>query len=342
MADTTFPINEARIVALFMEAVGYGIYLVSLVYCVRLLLWDKNGNRKPKLNWVIIATTTLIAIFVTMDLAFNLRHVLDAFIFYTGPGGPIEQLTAISNWLNVMLTVDTQIMFIIVDGFLIYRCLVVYYYRWLVVAVPLLFWITNIVLSAIIIFISSTLKIHAVLSVGNLKPFITSFLVLNLATNMLTTGLIAYRFLSLTHVLNDDQQDDVFVVTRHATLRKISRVIIESGLVNLIVIFVGFVTFITDSNAVYPVSDLSLQVLGLTFNMITIRMAATTSRRIPGETAPPERSSIRFRSAPGLVTSGGVVITSVIDHHNPIASSWDSNASTTKENVDVEKIPVSV
>ncbi len=92
-----------------MEAAGYGIYLVSLVYCVRLLLWDQKGNRKPKLNWAIIATTALIAIFVTMDLAFNLRHVLDAFIFYTGPGGPIEQLTTISNWLNVML-VSRQIL----------------------------------------------------------------------------------------------------------------------------------------------------------------------------------------------------------------------------------------
>ena len=44
--------------------------------------------------------------FASCIVAFGLRHNLDAFIFYRGPGGAAEEFHDISYWVNIMKTVD--------------------------------------------------------------------------------------------------------------------------------------------------------------------------------------------------------------------------------------------
>ena len=97
----SFPVTEAQIVALFMECIVYGIYLVTIWITARALFFDALGERK-KVNWPMVAVMSLMAVFATLDVALGLKHNLDAFIFYTGPGGPQEEFENISYWVNVM------------------------------------------------------------------------------------------------------------------------------------------------------------------------------------------------------------------------------------------------
>lgn len=101
MTASSFPVDEAQLVALFMEAVAYGIYLVTLGICARALFWDRLGFRHA-VNWPMVAVVLAMAIFATIDVALGLRHNLDAFIFYSGPGGADGEFDNISNWVNVM------------------------------------------------------------------------------------------------------------------------------------------------------------------------------------------------------------------------------------------------
>lgn len=96
-----FPVDEAQIVALFMEAVAYGIYLVTLGMCIQVLFWGRTG-RKERYNWPLVAVAASMFIFATFDVSFGLRHNLDAFIFYKGSGGPDAEFEDISYWVNVM------------------------------------------------------------------------------------------------------------------------------------------------------------------------------------------------------------------------------------------------
>ena len=98
---SAFPVDEAQIVALFMESVAYGIYLVTLGMCVQVLFWGRSEEKK-RLNWPLITVTALMFIFATFDVAFGLRHNLDAFIFYKGAGGADAEFEDISYWVNVM------------------------------------------------------------------------------------------------------------------------------------------------------------------------------------------------------------------------------------------------
>lgn len=85
----SFAVDEAQLVALFLESLFYGIYLVTLFVCVRVLFWDSQGKGfKKKVNWSLVVVALLMAVFSTLDVTLGLKHACDAFIFFQGPGGP--------------------------------------------------------------------------------------------------------------------------------------------------------------------------------------------------------------------------------------------------------------
>ncbi len=97
----SFPAAEAQVVALFMESIAYGVYVVTLGIACRVLFFDNQGMKK-RVNWSMVVVVALMAIFSTLDVSLGLRHNLDAFIFYKGPGGPDAEFDNISYWVNVM------------------------------------------------------------------------------------------------------------------------------------------------------------------------------------------------------------------------------------------------
>lgn len=97
----TFPIDAAQIVGLFMESVFYGIFLVTFVHCLRILLWI-DGHLKPvrDLHWKMVIAAVAMFVVASLDVAFHVRHNLDAFVSYEGD--PVEEFSKTSNWINVM------------------------------------------------------------------------------------------------------------------------------------------------------------------------------------------------------------------------------------------------
>jgi hypothetical protein len=97
-----FPVDEAQLLSLFFESVAYGVYLVTFGMCIRALLWSsvpEKGSRPVKWPSVIMAGAMFVC--ATLDTVFNLRHNLDAFVFYKGGGGAIQEFEHMSYWVNV-------------------------------------------------------------------------------------------------------------------------------------------------------------------------------------------------------------------------------------------------
>lgn len=138
---------------------------------------------------------------------------------------------------------------------------------------------------------------EAAVGVGTLdqsviKPFITSMLVLTLATNMLTTGTQRFsRFpsphtnpppsplgLIVLRIWKVDTRVSQFRPTAsHASprappspLARVMRVLIESGLIYTATILVLFGTYLAGSNAILALSNAVVQIIGVTFNLIII------------------------------------------------------------------------
>ena len=53
------------------------------------------------------------------SVAFGLEHDLQAFVFYKGPGGAIEQLYQLTDWVTIMKSIDYFALTSIGDGMLV-------------------------------------------------------------------------------------------------------------------------------------------------------------------------------------------------------------------------------
>lgn len=68
------PDNEAAVIAMFVQAVLYGIYISTLAFCLRWLLYaDEGWRRRKKTNWSILTITILVAVFSTTNLGISLQ-----------------------------------------------------------------------------------------------------------------------------------------------------------------------------------------------------------------------------------------------------------------------------
>ncbi|KAH6905140.1 hypothetical protein BKA70DRAFT_1431226 [Coprinopsis sp. MPI-PUGE-AT-0042] len=270
--NEAFPIDAAQIVGVFMEAVFYGangdprIYLVTFVNCLKTLLWI-DGGFKPlhQLHHKMLVAALLMFVFGSLDVAFHLRHNLDAFVGAPNPQAVLDHFNDTSNWINVMKMAAYVMQTFVGDAILLYRCWIIYNRGWMVVALPALLWLGCTACGAMTIYVEATLDTDgALLNAKNLIPFITSMLSLTLAMNLLTTGLIVHRIWRVQRRLKRRST----YTNIDSPLSRVLVVMIESGLMYTASIVILFGLYMAGHNGQYGVSNSVVQIIGITFNLI--------------------------------------------------------------------------
>lgn len=266
-----FDITAGQIVGLFMACVFYGIYLVTFFSCIRVLLW-RDGKRKEwsAINKTMVVAALLMLVFASLDVAFGLRHNLDAFVYEFAKGQhPKVEFAKISKWLNVMKFVNYSAQTFIGDGILLYRCFVIYNRKWWVVLLPMLMWIATAVCSGFTVYIEATIG-NGDLGQSQFEPFISSTLSLTLATNVITTGLIVYRI----YRIQNRSSNTAFTFGSGTTspYSRLIRTLIECGALYTASIIVLFACYLADSQAILGVSNSVVQIIGITFNLLILNI----------------------------------------------------------------------
>jgi len=211
--------------------------------------------------------------FATLDVAFGLRHNLDAFVYYTGPGGAKEEFENISYWVNVMKTADYVAQTCVGDAILIYRCYMVWGKNWKIIIPSFLLWLGGTTCGAVLTYTFATLNRAALIDTGPATPWVDSMIALTLSMNILTTSLIVHRIWSV------DKQTSSMIATsstarsrRVSRLKTVMRILIDSAALYTVSVVVFVATYIAGSNANYGTSDNVVQIIGICFNMIIIRV----------------------------------------------------------------------
>ena len=63
------PASEALVIATFVQAIMYGIYLVTLALSFRWLLYDDEGwDIRKRINWFMLSITALVFVLSTTDV----------------------------------------------------------------------------------------------------------------------------------------------------------------------------------------------------------------------------------------------------------------------------------
>ncbi|KAF9460684.1 hypothetical protein BDZ94DRAFT_1169252, partial [Collybia nuda] len=291
-----------------------GIYLISFFYCIHGLLWS-NGKLKDrrKLNYPMLIAAIWLFVFSVLDLAFGFQINIAAFF---GPkGDPIAYFSEASNWINVMKLVTYVAQTFMADCILLYRCWIIYSRNWKVIFVPALMWIAETVCGSIAASIETTLD-HSLITSNILAPFMLSLMSLTLATNFLVTSLMVFRIRSIQTSVNQLVSSGGYT---NPTLKNVILILVESGAIYTAAVLILLCTYATGNNAIYLVSDCLVQIIGIVFNLILIRVARGTAVQPMNEAI---QTALQFRrhALDTEISGSGIYVTNMTSTLDGISS----------------------
>ncbi|KAJ8488392.1 hypothetical protein ONZ45_g13972 [Pleurotus djamor] len=117
------------------------------------------------------------------------------------------------------------------------------------------------------------LHVHGPLQVDSLTPFYTSFLVITVAQNFITTAMIVLRI----RQVDRSSTGCITGVRRKTKLQRVMRIVIESGLLYTATAIISLGTYLSGSFAYNSVTDAELPILVIAFNLIIIRAKSQPS-----------------------------------------------------------------
>ncbi|KAJ7451237.1 hypothetical protein B0H11DRAFT_1642687, partial [Mycena galericulata] len=279
------PITAAQLTGLYFETLAYGMYLVTCCFCAQTLFWivqpggGERLRRRNEVRWILVSVFCFIFVVSTLDDVTGMMHIMAAFVRYKGPGGAKEELTNIRDWINIVRTFDQTANMIMGDFVIIYRCHIVYGRRWKIIVPSFMLYLTGIAMAIGLMEAQITTSNAAItLTSDVVRPWSSAFFAITAAQNILTTSLLVWRIWRVEHQNEKFRagNSSLSAPTHQPQLRKVIRVVAESGLAYSTLVFLTFVVDICNSNTVYPISDVALQATGITFNVIIIR---STPRR---------------------------------------------------------------
>ncbi|EIN06466.1 hypothetical protein PUNSTDRAFT_136326 [Punctularia strigosozonata HHB-11173 SS5] len=271
-----FTLGAAQLTALFMETLFYGLFLATFFQTTRTLLFTRAQWRRGDVRWSLVLVSWGMFLIGTLDVVLLFKHNLDGFVNYTGPGGPDARFGDISDWVNPTRAVTFCLQVVLGDGMLIYRCFIVYSRSWLVIVVPCLLCIGTAACGLAVPVVEANFKGDAALTAKKLNVWTDAGTVLTLCTNLSTTCLIAARLYMVSRRSTSLTSRTTHVSGGHP-VRYAMRIIVESGVIYIVCTIILATVSYSDSLSVYAVSDSLLQIIGVSFNLIIIRVSNNTT-----------------------------------------------------------------
>ncbi|TFY60916.1 hypothetical protein EVJ58_g4847 [Rhodofomes roseus] len=269
-----FGIDAAQLVALFMESSAWGMQFVTMVICVYTLVSTSRTTRRP-LNIPLLAYAIVLFGFGTLDIAFALHRNLQAFVSYKGVGGPDAVFNQISDYVTVLRSVWNFLAVLVADSALIHRCWVIYGRKWIFVIPSIIIWLGGFACACAETYYTSTLgKSTNLAGATKIEPFLNAFIVCGVTLNIVTTTLILYR-INVIHRASAryfSKNSGGTTVSTRLQWSELNRILVESALVYTLSGIVLLIVNFAGSNAVYPTSDINLQIAGIQFDLILIRV----------------------------------------------------------------------
>ncbi|EMD32217.1 hypothetical protein CERSUDRAFT_126893 [Gelatoporia subvermispora B] len=265
-----FPLDEAVIVATVIEAMLYGFSILLFGLTVQILLkhsWRTNPHRR-----LMLGVSVLLFMLSTMHMGAVIKLLLNGLIIDSNkfPGGTIGYFKQPSVFPYVFKSAIYIAQTLTGDAILIYRCYMLWR-SWWIVALPILMWfavfVTGTGAVAFCVLTNVTGGVHKGVYTTMLDTWITSFYSFTLATNIITTSILAYK---------------IWVVNRRAarfrqgSLMHIARIIIDAGALYSVSLILSLIAFAIRSNA-HVLVDAVTQVIAISFYMILVRASKASS-----------------------------------------------------------------
>ncbi|KAF8205928.1 hypothetical protein K438DRAFT_2014309 [Mycena galopus ATCC 62051] len=294
---------ESQLLTQLLESIFWGIYVVTLGFCLQALLRIQNRWKKPiEISKPMLAVAVIMGCIATFDMCLTFAININAFVFYDGPGGPKAAFDNTSGWMDVMGTVDVIVQTVLGDIMLIYRCWIVYGRSWTAIAVPVVLAVAGLACIGVTVFLEVTLPAASQFA-SPYKEVVVSTWALTICINVITTSLILFRIWRVDRQNAGLISQSTVSPSRKGPYYNAKRIIIESGLMYTTVATVTASVYISGSNAFAPLTGIDVQMIGIAFNLILIRVHRNRAAELNPNSIARDRqsaSSLRFGVTPDI------------------------------------------
>ncbi|KAF4622530.1 hypothetical protein D9613_009637 [Agrocybe pediades] len=179
----------------------------------------------------------------------------------------------------------------------IYRCWVVYERPWVVIVVPALCWVSATALTVYILITRTrgALEITEVPS-KSIQAFVASQCAVTITVNIYATDRKSKRVPVDVECRAEMRQTTSPGKTDRTDLRRVMRILIESGFFYTLGTVADLICTINKSNLSLVVSAINIVVIGIIFNSIVIRVAAERARLRKEAVGESQMTTLKFAS----------------------------------------------
>ncbi|KAI0742409.1 hypothetical protein C8Q80DRAFT_1221032 [Daedaleopsis nitida] len=279
-AADSFPLPRAEIIALFLESMLFGAFVV--LYCISMwiLMYREKHHGRSKLHKWMSGTATVMFLLAIAHLCFDVQRAIDGFITHGGtPTGTLDFYNRLSNPTHVGKTVIYITQTLVGDAFVAYRLYVVWGRNSWILVLPILLLLGTAVAGYGICYELTQVKRPGAIFQSNLVPWITSFFSLSLTTNVIATFLITGRI-----VWSNQKVKRYRAGYAALTNWGVVETIVQSAAIYSAALASLLATYVSGSNAQYVCLDSLQPLIGIVFTLIIIRVGLneTTSEASRG------------------------------------------------------------
>ncbi|OAX35329.1 hypothetical protein K503DRAFT_374291 [Rhizopogon vinicolor AM-OR11-026] len=256
------PLDTAAIMSTVLEGILYGFSILMFVGTMWTLT---HKNRTQAVNRPIATVAILLLLLSTAHMIVDIVRIEEGLVKYrhTFKGGPpaffadVAQVTFVTkNAIYIMQT-------LLGDGVVIYRCYVVWQSMLIIILPSILWCITG--------FTAVYSISQATSNAGNIfapatGQWIQAFFASTLSTNLLSSGLLAYRIWMIECSISTSR-------TRSGSTMPVLRVLVDAALLYSVTLLPALVCFICSNNGQFVMIDLLIPIISIAFYMVLIRIA---------------------------------------------------------------------
>ncbi|KIK48622.1 hypothetical protein CY34DRAFT_785894 [Suillus luteus UH-Slu-Lm8-n1] len=261
------PRDAAVTMSLTLECILYGISIFMFLGTICALTHNRHMHDIDRPSLVV---AVLLLILSTAHVVVNIFRAEDGLVKHRDifPGGPTAFFADVSQSTYLIKSALYVMQTLLADG-IIYRCYVVWQSA-RVIILPCILW-CSVAVTGVHAVYSCSQSSRSIFA-AELARWIEVFLVSTIATNLLSSGLLAYRIWLV-------ERSASTMRTQETSLMPILRVLVDSAVLYTAVLFPALICFLFSNTGEVVVVDMAMPIMSIAFYMVLVRIAINRNRR---------------------------------------------------------------
>ncbi|ESK85569.1 hypothetical protein Moror_10019 [Moniliophthora roreri MCA 2997] len=260
--------TKSMLVALWTQTMLYGMNTVLFIMCVYVLTHDRGKGKGAPINKPLLITAIVLYTLCAAHAINDLGRAIAAFISYeNNPGGATAYYVQLWVWSSVLRQAIYVTNNAVADALLVYRLYVVWNFNVKIITGPVIVLLTTTVCGYRAVWGFSNIKQGEDTYAADIYTWGIALFALSLLLNLVVTSAIAGRMWWCGNRMA------ATLGQKHG--RKYSQamvIIVESGAIYSVCVFIVLITYATKTNGVYIAYDALAQIMGMNPILIIVRV----------------------------------------------------------------------